>query len=59
MKKTTISRMAILAACTSMGLWGMTASATDMGWNGKVEAPRYQEQVFPPFPPVSCRAADF
>jgi len=41
MKKITIVRVALLAACTSIGLWGMTANATDMGWNGKTEGPRY------------------
>ena len=37
MKKITIVRVTLLAACTSIGLWGMTANATDMGWNGKTE----------------------
>ncbi|MGC8591506.1 substrate-binding domain-containing protein [Acidithiobacillus sp.] len=44
-----LSRAAALAAATSLALWGVAAQAADMGWNGKAEAPRYKEQVFPPW----------
>ena len=50
MKRTTIGRMILLAACTSMDLWGgMAAHAAEMGWHAKVEVPHYEEQVFPPW----------
>jgi len=42
-------RIAAITAVVSL-IFGMTLSqAEDMGWNGKAEAPNYQEQIFPPW----------
>ncbi len=42
-------RIATIVALPILAVGWMSAQAVDMGWNGKAEAPRYQEQVFPPW----------
>ena len=49
MKKSKTLQIATVAAVASLLFCGAVAQAADMGWNGKAEAPRYQEQVFPPW----------
>ncbi|MBU2733394.1 substrate-binding domain-containing protein [Acidithiobacillus ferridurans] len=50
MKKSKTLQIATVAAVASLLSCGVVvAQAADMGWNGKAEAPRYQEQVFPPW----------
>ncbi|MHB1660437.1 MAG: substrate-binding domain-containing protein, partial [Acidithiobacillus sp.] len=49
MKKSKTLQIATVAAVASLLFCGAVAQAADMGWNGKAEAPHYQEQVFPPW----------
>lgn len=37
-----------ISVALAMG-WTLNAQAADVGWHGKAEAPRYQEQIFPPW----------
>lgn len=43
------ARLCITAAIISLAAVPLCASAQDTGWNGKAEAPRYNEQIFPPW----------
>ncbi len=44
-KKTVIATALAVATWVGIG----AAQAADVGWHGKAEAPRYQEQIFPPW----------
>jgi molybdate transport system substrate-binding protein len=45
--RTTIRNALLGAAACAVSLY--PALAQDTGWNGRAEAPRYQEQIFPPW----------
>ncbi|HUX18226.1 MAG TPA: substrate-binding domain-containing protein [Acidithiobacillus sp.] len=50
MKKNHVIMRTILAASIASAFAGMgLAQASDIGWGGKAEAPRYQSDVFPPW----------
>lgn len=41
--------MPVYASAQAPSTTNTTAAAPDVGWNGKAEAPRYNEQIFPPW----------
>lgn len=44
-----IAAMPVFASAQISSSVSTTASAPDVGWNGRAEAPRYNEQIFPPW----------